>query len=71
LITFDKLEIIDEAKRRGTHDLSIQPADDCCTLFADRKPSIAVTDEIARFEEAQFPLEELEAQALAGVYTLG
>ena len=67
LIAFDKLEIINEAKLRGTHDLSIVPAADCCTLFADRHPSIAVTDQAARAEEALFALRELEEKAFSSI----
>lgn len=33
LIGHDKEEIITEAKRIGTYDISIQPHDDCCSLF--------------------------------------
>jgi len=38
LIGSDKEEIINEARRIGTFDLSIQDAEDCCTLFMPRKP---------------------------------
>jgi thiamine biosynthesis protein ThiI len=38
LIGSDKLEIMAEARRIGTYDLSIQDAEDCCTLFMPRNP---------------------------------
>lgn len=38
LIGTDKLEIIAEAKRLGTFDISTQDAPDCCTLFMPRSP---------------------------------
>ncbi len=38
LIGNDKLEIMIEARRMGTYDLSIQEAEDCCTLFMPRTP---------------------------------
>jgi len=38
LIGTDKQEIIDEAKRLGTYELSTQAHDDCCTLFMPRNP---------------------------------
>lgn len=38
LIGSDKLEIMDEARRIGTYDISIQDAEDCCTLFMPRNP---------------------------------
>lgn len=38
LIGSDKVEIMDDARKIGTYDLSIQDAADCCTLFMPRKP---------------------------------
>ncbi len=38
LIGSDKLEIMAEARRIGTYTLSIQDAEDCCTLFMPRNP---------------------------------
>ena len=39
LLTFDKSEIIARAQTIGTYELSIQPYDDCCTLFVPRHPA--------------------------------
>lgn len=39
LIMMDKLEIVAEAKKIGTYPISIQPYDDCCTLFVPKSPS--------------------------------
>lgn len=39
LIGMDKLEIINEAQRIGTFDTSIEPDQDCCTLFVPRHPN--------------------------------
>lgn len=38
LIGSDKMEIMRRAEQIGTHDLSAQAAEDCCTLFMPRKP---------------------------------
>ncbi len=38
LIGTDKLEIIEEAQRLGTFEISSQDAPDCCTLFMPRNP---------------------------------
>jgi len=38
LIGNDKLEIMADARRLGTYELSIQDAQDCCTLFMPRSP---------------------------------
>ena len=37
---FDKLEIIDLAKRIGTYETSILPYEDCCTIFVPNHPVI-------------------------------
>ncbi len=37
---FDKLEIIDVAKKIGTYDISILPYEDCCTIFVPEHPVI-------------------------------
>ena len=67
LITFDKDEIIEQAKRWDTFSTSVRPAADCCTLFADRHPILKATQEIIEEQEARFPVAELAEQALAGI----
>lgn len=39
LITMDKIEIMDLAKKINTYNISIQPYEDCCTLFLPDKPA--------------------------------
>ena len=38
LIGMDKLEIMDIARKIGTYETSIQPFEDCCTVFIPRHP---------------------------------
>ncbi len=38
LIAADKLEIIQIAQKIGTYDISIQPYEDCCTIFSPSNP---------------------------------
>lgn len=40
LIGFDKQEIIDIAEKIGTFETSIQPYEDCCTIFVAKHPVI-------------------------------
>ena len=42
---FDKLEIIDIAKRINTYDTSILPYEDCCTIFVPNHPVINPKEE--------------------------
>lgn len=38
LIAMDKVDIMDIAKQIGTYDTSIQPYEDCCTVFLPKHP---------------------------------
>ena len=38
LLAMDKTEIIEIAERIGTHDISIRPFEDCCTVFTPANP---------------------------------
>lgn len=52
LVGTDKLEIVVEAKRLGTYEISIEPDADCCTLFTPKHPATAVgVADLARVEE--------------------
>ncbi len=65
LIGMDKQEIIDEATRLGTYQTSIQPDEDCCTLFVPRDPEThAKLAEVERAEE-QLAVAALVDAALA------
>ena len=57
LIGFDKLEIIADAQKLGTFEISSSPAPDCCTLFMPRSPEThAKLADVHAAEEA-FPLD--------------
>ena len=58
LVGMDKQEIIDQARRIGTFDISSIPDQDCCQLFVPKHPATkARFDEV---EEAESRLEILE-----------
>ena len=38
LIVIDKVNIMETAKDIGTYDISIQPYEDCCTVFLPKHP---------------------------------
>lgn len=64
LCGMDKEETIRIAKRIGTFDISVRPADDACSLFVPKHPATraALADVLA--EEAKVPIDAL-AQACA------
>lgn len=58
LIGTDKIDIIGEAQRLGTFDISSMDAPDCCTLFMPRSPETHAKLEDVEAAEAAFPLEQ-------------
>lgn len=38
VIGFDKQEIVDLSEKIGTYETSIQPFEDCCTIFVAKHP---------------------------------
>ena len=65
LITADKTEIVDLARRIGTFEISIRPFDDCCTLFAPRHPRTKPTREEVRRAEDGLDVPALVERAAA------
>jgi thiamine biosynthesis protein ThiI len=64
LIGFDKAEIVGLARRIGTFELSVQPFEDCCVLFAPRHPATRARLDALATAERDLPLEDLLAAAL-------
>ncbi len=64
LACFDKLEIIELAKKIGTFETSILPYEDCCTIFVPDHP--VINPEIAKCEEYEtlIPYEQLIHEAI-------
>ncbi|WP_294605853.1 tRNA uracil 4-sulfurtransferase ThiI [uncultured Lactobacillus sp.] len=65
--TMDKTEIINLAEKIGTFDLSIQPFEDCCTIFAPPRPKTKPKIDKAREFENHLDVEGLIDRALAGI----
>jgi thiamine biosynthesis protein ThiI len=53
LLTYDKIEIINLAKKYGTYDTSIQPFSDCCSLFVPINPVIKPNEVVAQKLETE------------------
>lgn len=67
LICFDKEEIVNLAKEIGTYETSIEPQEDCCTLFTPRHPATRAKLGKIKKEEEKIPQEELIEKALKEV----
>lgn len=61
---YDKIEIIDLAKKIGTYDVSIRPFQDCCTIFVPEHPVINPEIEKAGEYEQAFDFETLINEAV-------
>jgi thiamine biosynthesis protein ThiI len=62
LLTYDKLETVALAQRIGTYDISIQPYDDCCSLFLPPHPATRARVPAARHAEDGLDVEALATQ---------
>ena len=61
---FDKLEIIDLAKKIGTYDISTLPYEDCCTIFVPEHPIINPSSIKAIEYEELIPFKDLIHEAI-------
>lgn len=66
VIGFDKQEIVDIAEKIGTYETSIQPFEDCCTIFVAKHPVTKPNVEVIRRSEERLSekIEELMETAL-------
>lgn len=64
LLTYDKYQIIELAKKYNTYDISIRPFDDCCVLFLPKSPATNAKLSVVRTEEEKLMynkmVEEIE-----------
>ncbi|WP_404398740.1 tRNA uracil 4-sulfurtransferase ThiI [Mammaliicoccus sciuri] len=70
LLTFDKEDIVKKAKAINTFDLSIQPFEDCCTIFTPKNPKTNPKLEKVEYFESKFDFGPLIDEAVKNVETL-
>lgn len=70
LLTLDKEEIVKKAKSIGTFDVSIQPYEDCCTIFTPKNPVTEPDFEKVVKYESVFDFEDMINNAVANIETL-
>ena len=56
LVGFDKREIVEISEKIGTYEVSIQPFEDCCTIFVAKHP--VTKPNIERIEKSELNLSE-------------
>ena len=64
LIALDKTEIIDRALYIGSYEKSIEPFDDCCSIFAPSNPITKPKLKYIKESESKLEIEELENNAI-------
>ena len=66
LIGFDKQEIVDIAEKIGTYETSIQPFEDCCTIFVAKHPVTKPNVEVIRRSEEKLAekIDQLVREAI-------
>ena len=70
LLTYDKEEIIIKSKEIGTFETSIQPFEDCCTIFTPKNPVTEPNfDKVVQYESV-FDFEEMINRAVENIETL-
>ncbi|MCC9856049.1 tRNA 4-thiouridine(8) synthase ThiI, partial [Streptococcus agalactiae] len=67
VVTMYKLEIIDIAQKIDTFDISIQPFEDCCTIFAPDRPKTNPKIKNTEQYEKRMDVEGLVERAVAGI----
>lgn len=70
LLTLDKEDIIKKAKEIGTFETSIQPFEDCCTIFIPKNPVTEPDfDKVEKYESV-FDFEDMIQTAVDNIETL-
>ncbi|MCE5003865.1 tRNA 4-thiouridine(8) synthase ThiI [Staphylococcus chromogenes] len=70
LLSLDKEEIINKAKALGTFETSIQPFEDCCTIFTPKNPVTEPQfDKVIQYESG-YDFEPMIEKAVAEIETL-
>ncbi|MBQ4000882.1 MAG: tRNA 4-thiouridine(8) synthase ThiI, partial [Lachnospiraceae bacterium] len=63
LIAFDKQDIIDLSERIGTYETSIEPYEDCCTIFVAKHP--VTKPVLGQIEYSERALSEISEEMIA------
>lgn len=69
LLSLDKFDIIDRARQIGTYDISIEPYEDCCSLFVPKFPEIYGKVSDVRAAEEDMDIESLIEACVSSVET--
>lgn len=68
LLTYDKYQIIDLAKKYNTYEISIRPFEDCCVLFLPKSPATNAKLSVVLEEEAKLMYNNMVEEVEYDVY---
>ncbi|KIH70084.1 tRNA uracil 4-sulfurtransferase ThiI [Salinicoccus roseus] len=67
LLTLEKNEIVEMARRYGTYETSVLPYEDCCTIFKPKSPKTRpLVEKVEKFE-SKVDFEPMIEKALEGI----
>jgi thiamine biosynthesis protein ThiI len=64
LISMDKQEIIDLAKKIGTYEISILPQEDCCQIFVSGSQTTKAKLDVVKKIEKNINIKKIEKKVL-------
>ena len=67
VVTYDKIDIIELARKIDTYDISIRPYEDCCTIFTPKNPKTKPSLEKVLEYEAKYDFDSLIKEALDNI----
>ncbi len=67
LLGFDKVDIVNIAKQIDTYETSIEPFEDCCSLFVPKQPEIHGKLEEVREAETLFEVDKLVNEVMSNI----
>ncbi|MCI5723838.1 MAG: tRNA 4-thiouridine(8) synthase ThiI [Erysipelotrichaceae bacterium] len=70
LVCYDKVEIIELARKIGTYETSILPFEDCCTIFDPKNPVTKPSIVKSEYYESKFDYETLIQQVVDEIETV-
>ena len=70
LIAMDKVDIMDRAREIGTYETSIEPYEDCCTVFLPKHPATKPKLDRILESESKLDVEALIAEAMETLETV-
>ncbi|MFS0751169.1 tRNA uracil 4-sulfurtransferase ThiI [Oceanobacillus sp. 1P07AA] len=70
LIAMDKQEVIEISQEIGTYETSIQPYEDCCTIFVPKSPKTKPKREKVNYYEAHHDFTPTMEETIKGIETV-